>query len=325
MTLLSIQNLRIEIETQNGTLHAVRGVDLTVERDEVVGIVGESGCGKSLTAMGLLGLLPKSARSTADRIQFQQRNLTKARGAELRGIRGNRIGMIFQDPMTALNPSYTIGDQLTEGYLHHRRATRKEAVERAVYLLNRTGITAARSRLSQFPHQLSGGLRQRIVIAMALMCEPDLIIADEPTTALDVTVQAQILRLIKDIQAEMAAGVVIITHDLGVVAQMADRVAVMYAGEVVETGPTHSIFAAPQHPYTVGLLSCMPDAARGGRLGQIPGVVPSLIGEKSGCAFRTRCPHATEPCRADISVHTRPCGHSWRCILPFRTTGRRES
>ncbi len=325
MTMLKIENLRIDIATQNGTLHAVRGVDLEVEKGEVVGIVGESGCGKSLTAMGLLGLLPRSAQRSADRIRFLERDLTKASVAELRGIRGNRIGMIFQDPMTALNPSYTIGDQLTEGYLHHRKTARKEAVERAIYLLNRTGITAARSRLSQYPHQLSGGLRQRIVIAMALMCEPDLIIADEPTTALDVTVQAQILRLIKDIQAEMAAGVIIITHDLGVVAQMADRVAVMYAGEVVEAGPTHSIFAAPQHPYTIGLLSCMPDAARRGRLGQIPGVVPSLIGERKGCAFRTRCPHATQPCRADIAIHRRAGGHSWRCTIPDQTANTRKS
>ena len=323
MILLRVENLRIDIATQNGILHAVRRVDLDVRKGEVVGIVGESGCGKSLTAMGLLGLLPKSARRSADRIEFLDRDLTLAGAAELRRIRGNRIGMIFQDPMTALNPSYTIGDQLMEGYLHHRHAARREAEERAVYLLNRTGITAARNRLSQYPHQLSGGLRQRIVISMALMCEPDLIIADEPTTALDVTVQAQILRLIKDIQEEMSAGVIIITHDLGVVAQMADRVAVMYAGDVVEAGPTRAIFAEPKHPYTVGLLSCMPDASRSGRLGQIPGVVPSLIGDMGGCAFRTRCPHATEPCRDDIPTHRRSDGHSWRCTIASELAGAR--
>ena len=224
--------------------------------------------------------------------------------------------MIFQDPMTTLNPAYTIGNQLVEGYMQHRRASRREAVDRAVFLLNRTGITAARSRLSQYPHQLSGGLRQRIVIAMALMCEPDLIIADEPTTALDVTVQAQILLLIKDIQAEMHAGVIIITHDLGVVAQMADRVAVMYAGDVVETGPTAAIFAQPKHPYTIGLLSCMPDVGRGARLGQIPGVVPSLVGDVQGCAFRTRCSAATGACRGDIPVRRHDDGHRWNCTRP---------
>jgi len=315
MTLLRVENLHISIATQNGILQAVRGIDLDIRKGEVLGIVGESGCGKSLTAMGLLGLLPKSARRSADKIEFLKRDLTLASVAELRAIRGNQIGMIFQDPMTALNPSYTIGNQLIEGYLHHRHATHKEAEERAVYLLNRTGITAARSRLSQYPHQLSGGLRQRIVISMALMCEPDLIIADEPTTALDVTVQAQILRLIKDIQEEMSAGVIIITHDLGVVAQMADRVAVMYAGDVIETGPTTAIFAEPKHPYTAGLLSCMPNASRKGRLGQIPGVVPSLIGDMRGCAFRTRCPHATECCRGDIPDHQSAGGQKWRCTL----------
>ena len=316
MTFLRVENLRIDIATQSGTLHAVRGVDLELAQGEVLGIVGESGCGKSLTAMGLLGLLPKSARRTADRIDFLDRDLAAARPADLRKIRGNRIGMIFQDPMTTLNPAYTIGNQLVEGYMQHRRASRREAVDRAVFLLNRTGITAARSRLSQYPHQLSGGLRQRIVIAMALMCEPDLIIADEPTTALDVTVQAQILLLIKDIQAEMHAGVIIITHDLGVVAQMADRVAVMYAGDVVETGPTAAIFAQPKHPYTIGLLSCMPDVGRGARLGQIPGVVPSLVGDVQGCAFRTRCSAATGACRGDIPVRRHDDGHRWNCTRP---------
>ena len=316
MTFLKVENLQIDIATQSGTLHAVRGVDLDLEQGEVLGIVGESGCGKSMTAMGLLGLLPKSARRTADRIQFLDRDLSAASARDLRKIRGNQIGIIFQDPMTTLNPAYTIGNQLIEGYLQHRRATRREAEERAVFLLNRTGITAARNRLSQYPHQLSGGLRQRVVIAMALMCEPKLIVADEPTTALDVTVQAQILLLIKDIQAEMQAGVIIITHDLGVVAQMADRVAVMYAGDVVETGPTGAIFAEPQHPYTIGLLSCMPDTGRGSRLGQIAGIVPSLVGEMRGCAFRTRCGAATEACRGDIPVHRRGSGHSWSCTRP---------
>lgn len=313
--MLNVKNLSIEFKTQNGVLNAVRGADFALDHSEVLGVVGESGCGKSITMMGLLNLLPKTAKRRADRIEFDGKDLTDVSPRDMRPLLGNDIGMIFQDPMTALNPTYTIGNQLAEGYLKHRSASRKEAKERAIHLLDRVGITAAKSRLTQYPHQLSGGLRQRIVIAQALMCEPKLIIADEPTTALDVTIQAQILRLLKDIQSEIQASVILITHDLGVVAQMADRVSVMYAGQVVESGQTTDVFSAPEHPYTKGLLSCIPSARRKGRLGQIHGIVPSLIGATQGCIFRTRCPAATEACRADVPHRTSDNNHSWRCTL----------
>lgn len=311
--LLDVRNLAVAIKTQNGILRAVRGVDLKLAEGEVLGLVGESGCGKSVSTMGLLDLLPKAATRTAERIIFDGQDLTTATDRQMRAIRGNSIGVIFQDPMTALNPTYSIGNQLCEVYLRHRSASRREAEERALYLLDRVGITAARSRLSQYPHQLSGGLRQRIVIAQALMCRPKLIIADEPTTALDVTIQIQILRLIKDIQKEMNAGVILITHDLGVVAQMADRVSVMYAGSVVESGTAGEVFVAPRHPYTRALMTCIPGVDKSRRLGRIPGIVPSLLGGLEGCAFRTRCFLATEPCRHEIPRHTSGDGHAWYC------------
>lgn len=317
MALLDITDLDVDIGTLAGVLHAVRGVELSVEAGETLCIVGESGCGKSLTAMAILGLLPVSAGRRAQRIIFDGRDLQTMGEAQMRDLRGDGIGMIFQDPMTALNPSYTIGDQLTEVFLCHRKGGRREANDRAIFLLERVGISAARSRLAQYPHQLSGGLRQRVMIAMALMCEPKLLIADEPTTALDVTIQAQILHLIQDLQKEIGAGVILITHDLGVVAQMADHVAVMYAGEVVETAPVAAIFETPGHPYTLGLMGCIPvrgKVRRGGRLGVIPGIVPSLIGENAGCSFRTRCPVAEEACARDIPMRRGTGTHRWRCI-----------
>jgi peptide/nickel transport system ATP-binding protein len=226
------------------------------------------------------------------------------------------MAMIFQEPMTSLNPAYTIGDQLTEALLLHKSVGREAARERAIELLEKVGITAARSRLGQYPHQLSGGLRQRVMIAMALMCEPELIIADEPT--LDVTIQAQILRLLYDLGREMNMAMILITHDLGVVARVADKVAVMYAGELVETGPAMDVFNTPSHPYTRGLLRCIPQPGkteRGSTLGTIPGIVPSLIGDVEGCAFRTRCAHAQPECRADIP-YRHDGAHAFRCIHP---------
>ena len=317
MAALDVVDLNVSIRTSAGVLHAVRGVDLSVEAGETLCVVGESGCGKSMSALAILGLLPDTATRSAARIGFDGHDLQTLTRAQMRKLRGDRVGMIFQDPMTTLNPSYTIGDQLTEVYLCHRKSGRRQAEERALHLLGRVGITGARERLGQYPHQLSGGLRQRVMIAMALMCEPVLLIADEPTTALDVTIQAQTLHLMKSLQMEIGAGVILITHDLGIVAQMADRVAVMYAGEVVETASVESIFGNPGHPYTFGLMKCIPvhgRIRRGERLGAIPGTVPSLIGGMTGCAFRARCPVALPACASKVPVRQGAGGHRWRCV-----------
>jgi peptide/nickel transport system ATP-binding protein len=296
--LLEVRDLRIDIPMGHGTLRAVRGIDIELEQGETLCIVGESGCGKSLTSLGIMGLLPRKARRTAARLCFKGEDLAAADSARMNRLRGDRMAMIFQEPMTALNPCLTIGEQLAEVLRYHRKASAAQARERAVCLLERVGIPAAGQRLSQYPHQLSGGLRQRVMIAMALMCGPDLVIADEPTTALDVTIQAQILLLLRELQREFRMGLLLITHDLGIVARIADRVSVMYAGEIVETGTAAELFAQPAHPYTRGLLACVPvpGRARGEPLGVIPGSVPSLIGELRGCAFRERCSMAIGPC-----------------------------
>lgn len=318
--ILSVRNLTIDIPVGGGTLHAVRGIDFDLNRGETLCIVGESGSGKSLTSLALMGLLGKKISRRADRMEFDGINLMKTSQRGMRKLRGLRMSMIFQEPMTSLNPAYTIGDQLAEALLLHKKVSREQARARAVELLEKVGITAAKSRLSQYPHQLSGGLRQRVMIAMALMCEPELIIADEPTTALDVTIQAQILRLLVDLQKELGMAMILITHDLGVVARVADKVAVMYAGELVETGPAADVFGAPAHPYTRGLLRCIPvpgKTQRGAELGTIPGIVPSLVGEVSGCPFRTRCDHAADACRQPIPLREQQAGrHSFRCVHP---------
>ncbi|KZY33009.1 peptide ABC transporter substrate-binding protein [Roseovarius sp. HI0049] len=315
-TLLSVKNLTLDIPTGSGTLHAVRGIDFELKRGETLCIVGESGSGKSLTSLAVMGLLGKSIKRSADEIRYDDIDLLKAGNRVMRDLRGNRIAMIFQEPMTSLNPAYTIGNQLMETLLLHRNVSQSKARARAVELLEKVGITAAESRLSQYPHQLSGGLRQRVMIAMALMCEPDLLIADEPTTALDVTIQAQILRLLVDLTREMNMAMILITHDLGVVARVADKVAVMYAGELVETGPAEAVFATPSHPYTRGLLRCIPQPGkteRGAALGTIAGIVPSLVGDVTGCAFRTRCPHAIPACREAIPLRGTD-SHDFRCV-----------
>jgi peptide/nickel transport system ATP-binding protein len=300
--LLEVRDLRIDIPMGNGTLHAVRGIDVDVNRGETLCIVGESGCGKSLTSLGIMGLLPRKARRTAKHIAFNGEDLAAADASRMNRIRGDRMSMVFQEPMTALNPCITIGEQLAEVLKFHRKAKSAEARDRAVFLLDRVGIPAAGQRLSQYPHQLSGGLRQRVMIAMALMCGPDLVIADEPTTALDVTIQAQILLLLRELQRELHMGLLLITHDLGIVARVADRVSVMYAGQIVESGTAAELFANPSHPYTRGLLACVPvpGRARGAPLGVIPGSVPSLVGDIRGCAFRERCDLAIGTC-AEVS------------------------
>jgi peptide/nickel transport system ATP-binding protein len=254
-------------------------------------------------------------------MRFAGEDLLKITPSRLRELRGNRMAMIFQEPMTSLNPAWTIGDQLTEPFLRHGKGNRRQATDRAVQLLERVGIAAAGRRLGQYPHELSGGLRQRVMIAMALMCGPDLILADEPTTALDVTIQAEILHLLAELQREMGMGLLLVTHDLGIVARVAHRVAVMYAGEVVESGPTVTVFDQPRHPYTRGLIDCIPIPARskpGVPLGTIPGLVPNLVGGIEGCAFRDRCAFATEPCTRNVPVSHGADGHAWRCILPQR-------
>lgn len=316
-TVLSIEGLKVDIHTGGGVLHAVRGISFDVKRGQTLCLVGESGCGKSMATLALMGLLPRQATRTVSRFTFQGQDIRAAGKRQINALRGNKMAMIFQEPMTALNPAYTIGDQLMEHYVLHRRASQAQARERAIELLEKVGISSAGRRLGQYPHQLSGGLRQRVMIAMALMCGPELLIADEPSTALDVTIQAQILRLLADLQAELGIAMILITHDLGIVARIADQVAIMYAGEIVEEGEAAQIFDGPHHPYTLGLMRCIPIPGRtepGGKLGTIPGMVPSLIGPQQGCAFRDRCAYA-QPCCADaIPVRGDPGGQRWRCI-----------
>jgi peptide/nickel transport system ATP-binding protein len=315
--LLEIDGLTVDLKTPLGTLHAVRDLSFRIERGETLCLVGESGCGKSMTALALMGLLPSAASRRVRRFSFEGAELAKAPADQLARLRGNRLAMIFQEPMTALNPAYTIGDQLAEGYRRHKGARRRAARDRGVELLEKVGVSAASERLGQYPHQLSGGLRQRVMIAMALMCGPALLIADEPTTALDVTIQAQILRLLVNLQCDLGIAILLITHDLGVVARVAHRVAVMYAGEIVESATTTALFTSPRHPYTRGLIAAIPVPGKtppGEHLGAIRGTVPSLIGDVRGCAFRNRCTHATTICAETVPPRTE-AGHDWRCVL----------
>jgi peptide/nickel transport system ATP-binding protein len=318
IALLEVKDLTVDIPLIEGILHPVRGISFSIDKGETLCIVGESGCGKSLTSLAIMGLLPKRARRRASVLRVGDLDVSNASRREMANVRGNKMAMIFQEPMTSLNPAYTIGNQLEEGLLRHNRVSRKEARERAIYLLEKVGITGAAGRLKQYPHQLSGGLRQRVMIAMALMCGPGLIIADEPTTALDVTIQAQILLLLAELQREFQMGLLLITHDLGVVARVADRVAVMYAGQIVEQGTAEEVFERPLHPYTRGLMACIPvpgKTPRGSHLGSIPGLVPSLIGELPGCAFRDRCGYATADCASYEGLRAQGEGRAYRCIM----------
>ncbi|MCC7082999.1 MAG: ABC transporter ATP-binding protein [Burkholderiales bacterium] len=318
--LLDVAGLAVDLPVHGGMLHAVRGIDITLERGETLGIVGESGCGKSLTALALMGLQPATAQRTATRMRLGDTDLLAMRPRDLaREVHGVRMAMIFQEPMTSLNPVYSIGRQLTEASVVHGRLTQAAAQRRAIELLERVGITGAERRLAQYPHQLSGGQRQRVMIAMALMNAPQLLIADEPTTALDVTIQAQILRLLAELQRELGMAMILITHHLGIVARIAERVAVMYAGEIVETGTSGAVFGDPRHPYTRGLLGAIPQPAvhrPGARLGSIRGIVPSLIGTLRGCSFAPRCGLAAEHCTAsDPPVQMLGDGRIYRCII----------
>ncbi|MGD2063148.1 MAG: ABC transporter ATP-binding protein [Nitrospirota bacterium] len=313
--LLEIDDLHIAFEDRTGAVPAVRGVSLTIDRGEVMGLVGESGCGKTVTALALLRLLPAPpARIEAGAIHFAGRDLLRLSEKEMRRVRGRRIAMIFQEPMTALNPVFTIGHQIGESLAIHLGLGRRARSQRAAELLAQVGIADPEQRLSDYPHQLSGGQRQRVMIAMALACDPDLLIADEPTTALDVTIQAQILALLTRLQRERGLAVLLITHDMGVVAQTADRVAVMYAGQIVEQAPTTDLFARPGHPYTHGLLASIP---RPGvtRLTPIPGQLPPLTDLPAGCAFAERCGWVQPKCHAQPPPVLGSRVHWRRCVL----------
>ncbi len=300
--LLSIRGLRTTFQTPAGLLPAVDGIDLDVFRGETLGVVGESGCGKSVTALSVLRLLPEPpARVESGEVLFEGTDLLQLPLRDLRKIRGNRIAMIFQEPMTSLNPVFTIGNQIEEVLRAHTDLNRRARRGRVIELLDRVGIPSPEQRRRDYPHQLSGGMRQRVMIAMALACDPALLIADEPTTALDVTIQAQILELLDSLKERLEMAVLLITHDLGVVAETAQRVAVLYAGRVVETGPVEALLLAPRHPYTKGLLLAMPGtgAERRSALHVIPGVVPDLVERPTGCHFRDRCDRAQGICERE--------------------------
>ncbi|MFI7409023.1 ABC transporter ATP-binding protein [Streptomyces sp. NPDC049627] len=300
--LLEVCDLRVEFRTRDGVAQAVNGVDFAVEAGQTLAVLGESGSGKSVTAQAVMGILDMPpGRITGGEIRFRGRDLLTLKEEERRRLRGTEMAMIFQDALSSLNPVLTVGDQLGEMFVVHRGMSRKDARTRAVELMDRVRIPAAKERVRQYPHQFSGGMRQRIMIAMALALEPALIIADEPTTALDVTVQAQVMDLLAELQREYNMGLILITHDLGVVADVADRIAVMYAGRIVESAPVHDIYKAPAHPYTRGLLDSIPRLDLKGReLYAIKGLPPNLMNTPQGCAFHPRCPMARDVCRTDV-------------------------
>ncbi|HUB11831.1 MAG TPA: ABC transporter ATP-binding protein [Acetobacteraceae bacterium] len=315
--LLQIDELRTHFFTEDGVVRAVDGVSFALQQGETLGLVGESGCGKSVTALSIMRLLPRTGRVVGGSVRFESRDLLALPEPQMRQIRGNLIGMIFQEPMTSLNPVHTIGEQVAEAARIHQDIGRAAARARAEEVLRLVRIPDPTRRLRDYPHQFSGGMRQRAMIAMALVCSPRLLIADEPTTALDVTIQAQILRLMLELKARIGAGVLMITHDLGVVAETCERVIVMYAGRVVEEAPVQTLFDNPMHPYTRGLLASMPRGAdrRRRRLPEIPGVVPSLSQPVTGCAFAPRCPMAIDVCRATApELRSMAAGHRVACL-----------
>ena len=313
--LLSVEGLQTHFETGEGVLRAVDGVSFSIERGEVLGLVGESGCGKSVTSLSIMRLVPPPGRVAAGRVLFEGEDLLAKDAEAMRRVRGARIAMVFQEPMTSLNPVFSIGDQIASAILAHSGAGRREAWQRTVEMLDLVQIPSPRQRARDFPHQLSGGLRQRAMIAMALGSGPALLIADEPTTALDVTIQAQILDLLRRLQAERGMAVLLITHDLGVVAELCHRVAVIYGGRIVEMAPVTSLFAHPLHPYTRGLLQCLPHPSRFGQpLASIEGVPPDLRQRSAGCRFAPRCSYAVAACRRDEpTLEEREPGHFVAC------------
>ena len=321
--LLEVKDLGVEFTTEDGVVHAVDGVSFELERGKVLGIVGESGSGKSVTAMTIMGLTRDVNATFRGEVNYQGRNLLEISDTEMQDFRGNEIGMIFQDPMTSLNPVYRIGEQIAEAIRAHESADKRTAKRRAVELLRQVGIPNPESRADDFPHQFSGGMRQRAMIAIALACNPAILIADEPTTALDVTIQAQIIELISKLKDDFNSAVIMITHDLGVVADIADEIVVMYAGRVVERAPTRELFYDPQMPYTWGLLGSIPrlDRPKLDRLHSITGAPPSLIQLPQGCKFRPRCPHAFDKCLKEPGLENRVevPGHLDRCWLEVDT------
>jgi peptide/nickel transport system ATP-binding protein/oligopeptide transport system ATP-binding protein len=326
--LLSIRSLRTYFFTRKALIRAVDGVSFDLLPKETLGIVGESGCGKTITALSILRLFPSPPGKIVEgEILFEERNLIESSGSQIRQIRGNRISMIFQEPMTSLNPVFPVGNQIMESLVLHQGLPKKEAKHKTIEMLYKVGIPAPQRRFDEFPHQMSGGMRQRVMIAMALSCQPRLLIADEPTTALDVTIQAQILDLMIKLKEEMGTAILLITHNLGVVAQMAERVLVMYAGKVVEEAPVKAIFDNPQHPYTKGLLNSILQmdniySGENKRLQEIPGVVPSLFHLPNGCSFHPRCRWAMERCRQKPPGFFRiEKGHFSRCWLQEKQPG----
>ncbi len=317
--LLEVKGLKVRFTTEDGVVRAVDDVSFELDRGNVLGVVGESGSGKSVTAMTILGLTRDKNTAFEGEVLYRGENLLALPEARLREVRGNEIAMIFQDPMTSLNPVYTVGDQIVEAITTHEQASKQEAKRRAVELLRQVGIPNPQERVDDYPHQFSGGMRQRAMIAMALSCNPDVLIADEPTTALDVTIQAQILELLDRLRADFDSAVILITHDLGVVAEVADEIAVMYAGRIVERASKRQLFYDPQHPYTWGLLGSIPrlDRPKPKKLASIEGMPPSLINPPQGCKFRPRCPHSFEKCieEPELANLVEGRGHLDRCWL----------
>jgi peptide/nickel transport system ATP-binding protein/oligopeptide transport system ATP-binding protein len=317
MKLLEVENLKTYFHTDDGIAKAVDGVSFSLEKGKVIGIVGESGCGKSVTSLSIMGLIdPITGRNEGGQILFHGENLLAMKQKDLRKIRGNQISMIFQEPMTSLNPVYTIGHQIDEAIILHLKLNKQDARARTIDLLQKVGIPEAARRVNEYPHQLSGGMRQRVMIAMALSCNPEVLIADEPTTALDVTIQAQILKLLSDIKRGLDMAIIIITHDLGVIAEMADEVAVMYAGQIVERAHNRQLFEHPSHPYTRGLLGSIPDITTDvNRLQVLEGLVPSLYNMPAGCRFAPRCKYAEPKCGSgEIPLVKLESGAECRCI-----------
>ncbi|MEV4806712.1 ABC transporter ATP-binding protein [Nonomuraea sp. NPDC049421] len=317
MSLLEISDLSVGFATEDGLVQAVRDISLTLDEGEILALCGESGCGKSVTAMSVPRLLPPETTRLKGSITLDGRELTTLPEPEMRRVRGKTVSVVFQEPMTSLNPSFTVGYQISEVLRRHEKLSRQAAAARAVELLELVGIPAPKRRMKEYPHQLSGGMRQRVMIAIAVACSPRVLIADEPTTALDVTIQAGVLDVFRDLRDRLGTAIILITHDLGVVADIADRAVVMYAGRAVEQAPVTELFANPRHPYTLGLMKALPSAAVDGRLAEIPGMVPSPLSDPDECAFHDRCPRAQADCRLSRPPLTRQGdGHLAACYHP---------